>query len=999
MKLGLVLLPFIVTSAFAQSNCVRTRGSYGELSEKPSTCLDTNSLQEVLHKRAVNESSQDLFRAGLEEFPGMGFFATVMDQGGKYDDLTPYMDRQVTAELDRVLNNYSNSIYYEANSDNPESHYQAVVAFTNYGLELEKLKQLKHLKQEDIDKITNRIHQIVQTGNIFKAKLDADLANVNKAKQEKIIAGMNALSAKMEGLVSKNDFAKYLTQLELMGKELESINAKISQIQSEAAEKEKLEKLKEEKRQIEAAIAMKAEQTIKDIQNYTKFAQGMIAIYSLFNPEDAGRISNAVSGMSQIAIAASALSSLPAGAPTSVAFGHYGMMAMGAVQLMNSFSSNNSSNDVFKALFKQLQQISRQITELQKRIDSQFHNLEGSLLQVEQNIIKRLEDIGHQIRDLKEMSEYSISVLNEINEDLKAFSNYTVNRDISLEVKTSYLTIVERCLGKSKLSVKLKKKELISCLDDFNSWMNESLSSRLMTRRLLDGQYEGRSHFEWQINDFADHYSRLSSGTIDYKLVNPYLLKDLSDNLKFLKKLNPKLMNDEVLSHPVFENVRREEKNLEGFQKSISQNTDILLKLKEEYKTSLLEVHSSIATIKKNQDLKVMDHHRKELVAFKKSLESEIIKRGNPAESDDIITLNVIKDSLNSAEQLEYKRDPFKMIEEGKVVLFARACQLNDPYDTLIPINFNYLKSTLGEDLAKRFIANPQMSSICFSVKTEKQKVLYKQTAMIRFSEIEKYKKVVNTVHVSDDFKIGGPVIIKDRIITQVGKYKGDFISSFTIRGSFDSKEILHETFNLDERMPLRNGVTDKLGLLTLLKGVRYSRKFVPGTVWTHHIMKDSQRITYPKDIVESGLTPSQSLEKEMAQNNGGLLMTTNKHSTSQDVLNLRNHEKKLNHADLFEKDKRMHDAVIVKEVDSFMESTLKTDRLDKAGKVLAGHMFFSGASEKSDILRNHLSEIWGLRSGPYLKQLYLEVLKTDSSSTSLNFVLENQLKHLEAIK
>lgn len=997
MKKNLLLACLISTTAVAQSNrCIQQRSNTSGLESKPVTCLDTTSLERSLNELAADESAKNITYAAVGEMPGGSLFTTSLEEIKKHSEFETPFERNARVELENVLTKYTDSLYFETNSNNPTAHMEVVRATVAYSSELNKLLELSNLKPEHKEQITKAIHKVNSIGDIMMAKLESDIGNANKATQQKLYAEIFQLKETVKELILKNDPAKLMAVVNELNKKLSEVDSKLSALEKDAsANKQDIAELKKQKEQLEATLAIQTQQTIQDIKNYSQFAQGMVAIYSMFDAEEASKIGNAVSGLTNMAIAYTALSGLSASAPASAAFGYYGMIAMGGVQLINSFS-HKPENDAFKAIFKQLQMISKQISQLEKKMDTRFNRLEDALYRVEKNILQRLEYIGSQINDLESMVSYSISAINEIDNSIKSLNNYTVSRDIKSKVNNEYVSVIENCLGKNGITVKLKKKEITQCLNNLEDWFDKNIATDLMTKKMLPGQYVSRNLFDWQINDVSEFYKTASMGTINYDLANPVLLRDLSDNLQFLKYKNLGNFKSEHLNHTIFVKVRQEEEKLRNFSEDLQNDQIVLQKIKDDYKGMLLNIHSSVQNQKRSEDKKILAYHSNELTRFRSWLKTEIVGRGDADQDEDSrTTMEVMKNYYAASETMSYSQDPHSLIEQNKVIIFAENCSTSSPYQALIPVNFNYLEKTLGSALAKRFILSAGENKICFDVEVEKNKSIISLEGTIRHERIKAFEQSFHNAQVTPQFKYPLRGMMSTVLYQGRGLYKGDFIKSLTISGRFGSTPVFQDTFQMNERIPLRKTGSDPYALLTFLKGSRYNRTFALPTIWS---LRYSKVVNTFNDSTLPAISKYGSLAEEMNSSQGGLLMPTELFTTPANVQNLRNDLKMTDHEEVLKAEIQKHNISIVSKISDLLKNQTDTDELDKVGKMMAASIYFKGGSASNELLKSSLSEVWGLKSGKYLKRFYLEVLSANASSASVDYILEDQMKHLEAI-
>lgn len=1005
MKLGLLLLSAFTFFSAHASDCVRMRSNYVGLENVQSTCLDDSMFEYHANRRDTHETFRNYFRAFVEEVPGFSLLGRILDESSRNSDYVPYMDRQVREELRNILQTYQQNIRLAGNSNDPDSHYGVLQASIQYSVELNKLLEIKNIKEEEKVMIRKASQDVILLGQMMQAKLQADFGRYTKAEQAELNQKFDQLQKFVKDNLKINDLGKLLEKLAEMNEKLDSINSELATLRKDSnANQEQIKKLEREKAELSAKLEITAKTTIQDIKNYAQFAQGMTALYSLFDPAGASKMSAALGGITNMAIAYAGIAELSASAMTSsAAFGYYGLMAAGAVQLFNSFGSqSNGMEQAFKAIFKQLKMISQQITQLQERMDRHFRNMESLILAVERNILHRLEEISYRIDDIDSMVRYSVQSLNDINQNLNELSAYVVNQDIKLTLKQSYLSTVERCLGKDQISVVLKKKELTQCLNDLENFVDKEIKSSLLTRKTLEGQYRNRDQHEWQINDLVAGFNASTNKQIP-ALANPFLLQDVSDNLKILKKKNAKAFNKDLLKHSVFSKVDALEKELQVFVEALMADDKLLTQTKEQYKSELLSIHSRIKGLKSSEDKKVLDSQLKELKQFEQTLANEIIMRGNAQDEDSKITMAALKAFQKAAEKTRYNKDPYSLALEGKVVLFADNCDPNDTFRIKIPVSQKYLQTTLGENLAARMISNGEGTKLCYSTTVRKNAELSRAQITVQHPNMaDVYIKKASTSLTfakaqSQNCRYAGihPRILVNCQYDISSHYRGLFLSSFKLQGSINGTVVLHDTFQIDKRIPMYNNSVDQYSLLAMLGKNNYSRSF-PILRSLKYVGIEDHKTHYSDGNAISDL--SEDLATEMKLSDGGYLMTGTP-STPQNVQNLRNHEKSKAQDEIFETEKKAHSFRIVKSINDFIETQFRAGPLNHAGRRLAAIIFFKGDAQDRNILATNLSETWGLRSGEYLKKFYLDVLTTDTSDTGLEYVLEDQLKHLEAIK
>lgn len=1002
MKYTVMVLAICLSGqAFAQDSlCAYGRSNYVSLENVRSTCVSTAPVTEIIRKRKNSETFKNIYRAGIELIPGVSLLTASMDEVSKFSNHEAYFDRETRISLQRVMDNYKSQIVLEGYSNDPDSHLEVLKASIAHSLQLSKLLELKDLKNEEKDQIRKEMQSVLHLGTLTYAKLNADLQKYSKETQSRLAKELNELRDVVKDKIKINDISQLVNKLSDLHKKIDDLEKKISSLESDgSSDQDEIKALKAELAKSKEVFEDASKQTLRDIENYSRFAQGVTAIYSLFNPADASKISNAITGLSNIASACVALSALPSAAPASMAFGHYGMIAMGAVQLMNSFNSKKDGmEDAFKEIFKQLKAISGQITNLNERMDSHFYNMESSILKVERNILSKLEAISTDIQNVGEMVTFSIRSLNEIEKKLRELSSFIANREIDDRTR-AYLKIVSRCIGKDVANVVLTKEEIRSCLNDFDTWLHDDIKSDLMTRKSLDGQYNYRGSYEWQINDVADYVKMMTGETEEGNYSNPFLLRDLSTNLRIMKLLNAATFDDELSSHAVFKKVDIEERRLADLFKVMKEDKQLISELKSNYKSNLIDIHKRILEVKKIEENKVMKSYINDLNNFKHLIRNEIIARGplfNPYDSDGMITRDSLNHYLNAAEAVKYDRDPIELIEQEKLIFFAKACVENEKFNVPVPISYSYLKKTIGDELTKRFFLNPELSSLCFRVKTERNHQFLTYSVDGRIGVWQKYyafhEKNKNPLY--QDFYVPNSRNQWRRRVV----YKGLYLTGFSLEGSFNQTKVFQEDFNVAERIPFDGSEDERFAFLTYLRGVRYPRQMplMPFAYKGYPLVFKNVNYVY----IDNVLSPSTqtNLSDEMRLFSGSLLAPLNAMTSSSEVRNLRADLLTKDQSSLWKEDTKNYAVGMKKAIEDYLENKARTDDLDTIGKLLSAIEYFKAEGPSSELLKTNLSEEWGLRSGKFLKLFLLDVMASDTSSAALDYVLENQLKLLEAV-
>lgn len=980
MKLHLLALSTAFLSFAVQAettSCLGSRANGSNYVELSPTC--------------VSHFEADVFyRATFESVGRVAWsVANVIDKHGYAQVIKTFLEEtigipeiNVDKTLRPLLEGYVTAVEHGLDVG-PEQVYQIFEATSRHYLNLNKLLENKNLRPEERQQIQSALAQI-------KLLSEKALWELNEKATNEIKLQIEELKKEIAGKLRDVDYSKLMAELEEFNTQISRMSDEIEALRKDPVKNADLIAQKEkELKNLTITREQRAATTISDIRNYSQFAQGLTSLYSLFNPKDAARISSAINGITQIATAYVALQGLGPGMLTSAAaFGHYGTMAMGITSLISAFSGNQ--NDVHSALFKQLRMISKQITQLQERMDSRFDRIDETLFQLERKIMKELGKISTQISRVENLQSYSNYLLEKLQRDVLALSRFTVNREIDRTIRENYLNPVRKCIGTVKPNVKLTPEQLSDCLDDMYVWIDSHVTSNLLTRREFPDQYMTRTNYFYQINELAKDFNPAIRN-----LPNPFLLMDTIGTLNILSlKYENSPAHREVLNHVVYDMARELQDRLTYFSQDLQTETEYFRELKKRHKDNLEQIHKKVSAIVNNTvKSSVVGYHQSRLEAFRQLINTEIVQRKEPrvisggtSVYDTIVardfnkTLNILKKTQENFKNINYEGNFIDLVENDQIQLFIENCQTTNSVNFMLPLPVKYLKDKVGTSLAKRMILAGERTRLCYNLEVQSGVKLlsYKYFPEKRFHPA----MTSNEGDVNFSHKYPVPFEMDMNLYYNPGSftvtYKGLFLKSFTVEGYLDGKRILSEkrVFSDIEKLAWRNKTTDPASLLTLYMNESYirhypqeRRKNIEGLYQLSDINSNSERLYGPSS------------------------------TTSSDIANIRQIELSKNQEELYKEDVLHFYGSNVAEVKDAIEK-IDMDSVTESGMLINLALYFRDpdAYEQNAELQSDMSEIWGLRSGPFLKKFYKDVYLSSPSQEMLDFVKKDQERILDKV-
>lgn len=983
---GQIFLATLIAPSFAHADCTTQRSGTTYSSTMPGTCL--SRLSSELYNREAIESSGRVMVAAVDMIPFANVIrTTLVETAGGYE--IPFETNQ---RLNAYLNEYMSSVDFSRNVANAEAVMKIFEASVDHYLALNNLLNDKRFRPEERQLIKSRMAEI-------KFLSEQAILMIGQKKSAQVDQRIQAIEKELSDKLGNIDFGKFMAQLKGVNDKISEVQLQIDELSKNPLEnKIKIRELKGQQEELKTQLDTQARLSKVDIQNYTQFAQGMVALYSLINPEDANRLNAAVSGISNIAMGAVALQSLGAAASAGAAMGGYGMIAMGAVQLYSASKNQKESNSGFKAIFAQLKAISEQIEAVQKHIDKRFDRIDETLFVMERNILKELNRISSQIASLTELVDYSARALVEINKSIRDLSLHVVNESIENRIYDRYLDVIYTCVGRVTADITLKPDELGGCFDRMSLWIENEISTSLMTSKTISYQFEARNNFAFQVNDLANDFASFSRDRDLVGLSNPLLLQDASDSLNIMKlQYQGKSRYRKQLEHEVFQKSKNMEEKFRKFQTKLKSSPEYIAKLKERHQVALNVVHSQVLNERAQLDQNgPLQYHKNQLQAFKDSLNRELAKRGeprveNPAASahDNVVvrdfnlTLTTLQTLLENIKDLRYENDLLELIKNDELLVFMESCVGTNGLNVQIPMPITFLKEKIGVEATQRALLNPDRAKFCYNLELKKDVMLF------GFA----YNKQFDSQLVKERTSAEGDIAIKYRpaqnggiIITPPsleGKYRGDFLVSLTIEGTLDNEKILLEkSTEIFEKLSWRNNATDPYSLLTVIsRGKAYHRQYPVTTV---------------PMLPRNAVTNSASNRNCVAFCRTMFSGTT---TTSSDVNNSRVAMLKRDQKKLWEDSLMSYKLTLAYSLNNSVDKINMKD-VTETGRLLTLALYYRDpkAFQANADYQLSLSEVWGLRSEPFLKKLYKDAISSDPSSEMLDYVKKNQLTILEGV-
>ncbi len=1012
-----LVLTLSCKSALAEG-CLPVPYSPGSLEASRPTCIDLTELDRRLSFREFDFADARFGRTLIEAIPYGSTVADLLDQITGYDQDGRLSSVLASQELTRVLERFRNAVTFEVDPKRPETIHRTTEITLEAYAQLGELLAQRKFGPRDRKAIRAEMERFRNLGSLLVSNAMVELITTeSKSRRQALIQMFESLDTKFERAIVdlRRDFQEGSGEIEELRRQILALKEKLQTVTDEK-EREALERELDRRRE---ARARELQVSIRVVDDYSQFALGITAVYSLFQPEKAARLDGAIRGISTISRTLLELQK-PGEALGAAALGHYGVLAMGSVQLISAFSNpDDSQNRAFEAIFQQLQQISRQIDRLQQEMNSQFSAMRSDRLAMERNILTVLGRIHSEIRSIDQLGRASFNLLLSIDENLKQLQGYLANRDVTTRLESAYLSHVQHCLGKDRVSFSASRSEARECFDAISRFATNDIDSSLLTRRSLPGQYRNRGNLSYQINDLLDHYRAESttSGPLPKELPNPELLADVERSLNLMKRGYFSKLFGPKIDESIFDRLRARKVELQSFLQKFRLDTSYVEKLITGHESRLQQVWSQVAeALSQSQSETAKTYHVSALRRFLEVLENELVYR----ESD--LELQPLQEKGSSARvhlydrlfvRSEIERMAFLIRSHLKddtpgQVFFAPHCRAgaDDAVDIQLPIPSRVLREKLGDGLHERMLQNPQSVSLCFDLETRTNEVLgrFFERGYWAQPELRRFEAVRNSF-VSNIHDPSSGIVVEN--CRRTGNYdwertcdivyRGRVITGLSLRGSFEGKQILNESRAMYERLPLYRGATDRFAVLAIFMGVGFPKgyPFVESPTSRIELKRLHSDASLPVQKPIQGISGvfsfSDRIDYFVADRFSGM-------RSDEAVVHMRKTLNQLDQGELAKMDRRLEREAVVKRFESALER-VDTTALDESGRMLNLALFFRGPGTYASDYADRMNEVWGLRSGRFLKQHLVDVLAAEGTRKGIEEVRVGQAILLRSIR
>lgn len=448
---------------------------------------------------------QDLYVWGLEKYTDIVFdgartnlsenIKTVAENEFKELDLSAYKNMDLSiAEFIQESKNASekiNAIGKKLKETAPESEHYLIDGITATMINQLSEKQISYLAHRAMKSEADRAQSEKQMYKLYEEKVEQD---------QKI-----------------SSIEKRVSQLE------KSYAEALEASKKDDATPEQSKKTAILKRQLEFAKALRAEELKRDLQSVHNIGIGIAAFIGLSNPALAQQITTTNTSIYQIGQSLIALKGVDAMSLS--AFGHYGMIANASISLFQSWGMLGGKGK--DGIGGALKAISKQISQLQERMDERFNRIENQLYKNQLEIIKNFAAVHKSLASINLTLENTYNRILQLQDQMKQTQ---INTDLkaSLYFLEEKLTpIDEACLNGGKLKSRAVKK----CFEQYTTFINKESNKVPLTRVGEINQWN--RFYDYQVN----HYAQSLNEEKVYS--NPSILNEVKLRMQLLQKDYP----------------------------------------------------------------------------------------------------------------------------------------------------------------------------------------------------------------------------------------------------------------------------------------------------------------------------------------------------------------------------------------------------------------------------------------------------------------------------